>query len=177
MCIRDRLKQSGKVNYFGVSNFKATQIQYLQNSLDHTLQVNQLQFSLAHTGLIDSGLNANLRNANSSSHDGDVLDYCRQHSISVQAWSPLQFGFFEGNFIDHPNFPKLNQCLARLGEHYHCTPAALALAWILRHPACMQVITGSTKITRVQQLSLASDLLLSREHWYQLYQAAGNALP
>ncbi len=171
------LLDSGKVRRFGVSNFKPMQIDLLRKYLPMPLQFNQLQFGLAHTGMIDSGLNANLRNESAIDRDGDVLDYCQLHGIGIQAWSPLQFGFFEGNFIDHPKFPELNRVLSELAEGYGCTPAALAIAWILRHPARMQVLLGTTQASRLLQLSQATRIQLSREHWYALYRAAGNTLP
>ncbi len=171
------LFDSGKVRHFGVSNFRPMQIELLRKHLPMPLLFNQLQFGLAHTGMISSGLNANLHNDGAIDRDGDVLSYCQLHSISIQAWSPLQFGFFEGNFIDHPNFPELNRVLNELTNVYQCTPAALAIAWILRHPANMQVLLGTTQSSRLLQLSQANHVQLTREHWYALYRAAGNTLP
>ena len=171
------LFDSGKVRHFGVSNFKPMQIELLRKHLPMPLLFNQLQFSLAHTGMINSNLNANLQNDGAINRDGDVLSYCQLHSISIQAWSPLQFGFFEGNFIDHPNFPELNRVLSELSNTYGCTPSALAIAWILRHPANMQVLLGTTQPNRLLQLSKAKHIELTREHWYALYRAAGNTLP
>ena len=171
------LLESGKVRHFGVSNFKPMQIELLRKHLPMPLLFNQLQCSLAHTGMISSGLNTNLHNDGAIDRDGDVLSYCQLHNISIQAWSPLQFGFFEGNFIDHPNFPELNRVLSELANVYQCTPAALAIAWILRHPANMQVLLGTTQPSRLIQLSQANHVQLTREHWYALYRAAGNALP
>lgn len=168
---------SGKVRHFGVSNFKPTQIQLLQRQLPMPLLVNQLQFGLAHTGMINSGINTNIHNDAAINRDSDVLDYCQLNNITVQAWSPLQFGMFEGNFIDHPRYPELNSTLARISEHYSVGKSALALAWILRHPANMQVIVGSTKASRIEQMAKATTISLSHEHWYELYRAAGNQLP
>jgi predicted oxidoreductase len=171
------LSEGGKVRYFGISNFKPMQIELLHKHLPMPLLFNQLQFGLAHTGMISSSLNANLRNDSAIDRDGDVLSYSQLHNISIQAWSPLQFGFFEGNFIDHPNFPELNRVLSELSNVYDCTPAALAIAWILRHPANMQVLLGTTQSSRLLQLSQAKHIQLTREHWYALYRAAGNTLP
>lgn len=171
------LRESGKVRHFGVSNFRPSQIELLGKNLPMPLIANQLQFGLAHTGMLDSSINANLRNEGALDRDGDVLGYSQLHGIRIQAWSPLQFGFFEGNFIDHPDFPELNRVLSRLAETYDCTPAALAIAWILRHPAGMQAILGTSQPKRLLQLSKASAITLSREHWYALYRAAGNNLP
>lgn len=171
------LLDSGKVRHFGVSNFKPMQIELLKQHLSMPLIANQLQFGLAHTGMLDSGFNANLDNDAAIDRNGDVLEYSQLQGMRIQAWSPLQFGFFEGNFIDHPGFPELNRVLSALAEVYDCTPAALAIAWILRHPAGMQTILGTSQPKRLLQLSKASAITLSREHWYALYRAAGNSLP
>ncbi|MBP6534620.1 MAG: aldo/keto reductase [Arenimonas sp.] len=171
------LLESGKVRHFGVSNFKPMQIEVLKQHLSMPLIANQLQFGLAHTGMLDTGVNANLSNDAAIDRNGDVLEYSQLQGMRIQAWSPLQFGFFEGNFIDHPGFPELNRVLNGLAETYDCTPAALAIAWILRHPAGMQAILGTSQPKRLLQLSKASAITLSREHWYALYRAAGNSLP
>lgn len=171
------LLTSGKVRHFGVSNFKPMQIQLLQRQLPMPLIVNQMQFGLAHTGMIDSGINTNIHNDSAINRDSDVLDYCQLNNITVQAWSPLQFGMFEGNFIDHPHYPELNSTLARISEHYSVGKSAIALTWILRHPANMQAIVGSTNATRIEQMAKATNITLSHEHWYELYRAAGNQLP
>ena len=171
------LLESGKVRHFGVSNFNPGQIELLKRHLPMPLIANQLQFGLAHTGMIDSGLNANLRNDGALDRDGGVLEYCQLQGVRIQAWSPLQFGFFEGNFIDHQRFPELNRVLGELAGIYGCTPAALAIAWILRHPAGMQAILGTSRPQRLLELAKARTVTLSREHWYALYRAAGNRLP
>ena len=171
------LAAAGKVRHFGVSNFRPSQIELLQRSLDVDLIVNQLQFGLAHTSLIDSGLNANMDCEGGIDRNGDALDYCRLQGIGVQAWSPLQFGFFEGNFIGHPDFPELNRCLDGIAEAYDCSPGAAAIAWILRHPAGMQAIIGSTDPGRVTELAAAGQITLNKTEWYALYRAAGNRLP
>lgn len=171
------LKESGKVRHFGVSNFKPLQINLLRQRLSMPLIINQMQFGLAHTGMIDSGIHANIHCDSAIDRDSDILDFCQLHKITVQAWSPLQFGMFEGNFIDHPNYAELNQTLDELAEHYAVSKSALALAWILRHPANMQVVVGSTQARRLTQMVKAADITLSREHWYQLYRASGHSLP
>lgn len=171
------LAADGKVRHFGVSNFRPSQIELLQRSLDAELIINQLQFGLAHSGLIDAGLNVNMDNEGAIDRDGNALDYCRLQGIGVQAWSPLQFGFFEGNFIGHPDFPELNRCLDGMAEAFGCSPGAVAIAWILRHPAAMQAIIGSTDPGRVAELSEAGRITLNKTEWYALYRAAGNRLP
>lgn len=171
------LHESGKVRNFGVSNFNPGQIELLQASLPMKLQANQLQLSVTNTGMIDRGIAANTKFDNSIDHDGGVLDYCRLKKITIQAWSPFQFGFFEGAFIDHPKFPELNKVLDELSDTYGVTKTGMAIAWIQRHPARIQSVLGTTTPERIQQVADACKIELSRPHWYEIYRAAGNILP
>lgn len=173
----DTLHKSGKVKYFGVSNHHHMQIELLKTALTQPLLINQLQFSAAFTGLIDSGLNVNMKNPQSVWHDGAILDYMRINDMTVQAWSPLQYGFFEGVFLDSDKFPQLNQTLKNLAEKYNTSPASIAYAFILRHPAKWQIITGTTKPQRIQDAVNACNFTLTREEWYSIYISAGNKLP
>lgn len=173
----DRLEADGKVLHFGVSNFNARQLELLQSGLHCPLCANQLQFGLMCTGLIDHAIQANTRFPNSADRDGEVLDYCRLNRVTVQAWSPFQYGFFEGHFVDNDKFPELNQALEQLGEKYGVSKTAMACAWILRHPAKLQVIAGTSNARRLEDIATAATVELSREDWYALYRAAGNELP
>lgn len=173
----DVLTQSGKVRNFGVSNFNPQQVELLQASLPMKLQANQLQLSIMHTGMIDQGLTVNMKHENSVDRDGGILDYCRLKKITIQPWSPFQFGFFEGVFIDHPKFPELNKVLDAMSEKYGVTKTGLAIAWIQRHPARMQSVLGTTKPARVKEVVDACKIDLSRPDWYEIYRAAGNILP
>lgn len=173
----DQLEQSGKVQRFGVSNFNARQLELLQSGLKQKLLVNQVQFGLKCTGLIDHAICANTEFPHAADRDGEVLDYCRLKGITLQAWSPFQYGFFEGVFLDNPKFPELNGKLGELSQKYGISPQALAAAWVLRHPAGMQVICGTTNAGRLQDICTACGIGLSREDWYALYLAAGNKLP
>lgn len=173
----DELEKSGKVRYFGVSNQKPMQVELLKKYVKQPLLINQLQFGLKHSGMIDQGIHVNMTDEASVDHDGSVLDYSRLNEMTIQAWSPYQYGFFEGVFIGNEKFPKLNQKLAELAEKYHTTPTGLASAWILRHPANIQVIAGTMNVGRIKEIAQASDVELSREDWYALYREAGNILP
>jgi predicted oxidoreductase len=172
-----RLQASGKVRRFGVSNFRPMQIELLQSALDQPLCANQVQFGLAHTGPIDAALQANTGFDGGIDRDGSVIDYCRMNGLRIQAWSPLQFGMFEGNFLGHPDFAELNHELNNMAQIYGCSAGAMAIAWILRHPADMQVLLGSTDPQRLKLLCVAPAINLQREHWYALYRSAGNRLP
>ena len=171
------LKSSGKVLNFGVSNHNPYQIELLKRSLDMPICANQLQFGIMHTPMIDSGVNVNMYNEQSTVRDNGVLDYCRLENITVQPWSPMQFGFFGGCFIDNDKFPELNEVLSRLAEKYSVSATTMAIAWILRHPAKMQPVTGTTNLVRLADSLKAADVEITRDEWYEIYRAAGNKLP
>ena len=172
----DKLKSEGKVRAFGVSNFSAMQMRMLKQT-GIEIVANQVQFSLMHTALIDAGLNVNMYKDESANRAGDVLEYCRMEDVRLQAWSPMQYGFFEGVFVGNDKFPKLNAELSKLAEKYGCTPTTIATAWILRHPAKIQVVTGTTSCERMQQMCDAAEIELTKEEWYSLYLATGKKLP
>lgn len=171
------LKETGKVRHFGVSNHNPYQIALLQNALDVPLCANQLRFGVMHTPMIDSGVHVNTHNDAGVERDGGVLDFCRLNGITVQPWSPMQFGFMEGCFIDHERFPLLNETLEKIGARYGVSKTTVAFAWILRHPAKMQPVTGTTKLSRLAECVRAADVVLTCEEWYEIYRAAGNKLP
>ncbi|MGN1456597.1 MAG: aldo/keto reductase family oxidoreductase [Acutalibacteraceae bacterium] len=173
----DELYKSGKVRNFGVSNQNPYQIMLLQKYISQPIIINQLQFSIMSSGMIDSGFNVNMTNPESVSHDGNILDFCRLKDITIQAWSPFQYGFFEGVFIDNPKFPELNKTLDEIAKKYEVSSSAIALAWILRHPSDMQVITGTTNIDRLTDICKGADIKLTREEWYRIYLSSGKKLP
>ena len=174
----DELHRAGKVRHFGVSNVTPGQLELLKKYVKQPLVFNQLQFSLEQSQLIDNGLYLNnLTTERSVVRDNGVLDYCRLHDITVQAWSPLQFGMFKGCFVDHPDFPELNKVLGELGEKYGVSKTAVAIAWILRHPAKMQAIAGTMNPDHLRNICAAAGVTLTHQEWYQLYLASGKFLP
>lgn len=173
----DILKKAGKVRSFGVSNQNPMQIELLNSCLAEPLCVNQIQFSVAHCPTIDGGLNVNIQNDAGCTRDGSVIEYCRLKKMTLQAWSPFLYGMFEGIFIGNEKFPELNRVMDGLAEKYHVTPNAIAVAWIMRHPANIQTIVGSTNEKRVREICKASDISLTREEWYEMYLSAGKKLP
>ena len=171
------LEKSGKVRYFGVSNQNPMQVELLKTAVKQPLLFNQLQFGLKHTEMVDAGLNVNIPNQASHMQDGSVLEYSRINKMTIQAWSPFQHGYFDGPFVGNDKFPELNKKLEEYAEKYNLTPSGIAIAWINRHPARMQTIIGTMTERRIEEVTNASDLVLSREEWYDLYMAAGNILP
>ena len=172
----EKVKALGKVRAFGVSNMSAGQMRYLQNA-GVEIVANQIQFSLGHTLPVDAGFFVNMTADQAVTRAGDVVDYCREKNIALQAWSPFQYGFFEGVFVGNPKFPLLNAQLEKTAEKYGVSVNTVAVAWILRHPAFKQVISGTTNPERMRQMCVAADVVLSKEDWYDLYAATGKELP
>lgn len=173
----DELQASGKVRHFGVSNFNPMQVEMLQSELNQKLMINQLQFGVMHTGPIQFGLHTNMQDDASINRDGEIIEYSRLHNMTIQAWSPYQYGLFAGTFIDNPKFPELNNKLQELADKYGVTKNAIATAWILRHPAKMQVILGSMNPKHLDESIAGTDITLTNQEWYDVYFAAGNDLP
>lgn len=175
----DTLHAAGKVRNFGVSNQTPGQIELLKSAVRQPLLFNQVQLSITHANLFAQGIAVNMKGSDQSiSRDVGLLDYSRLNGMMLQAWSPFQKGFFDGVFIgDRENYAKLNDELDRMASSYGVTPTGIAVAWITRHPANIQVVLGTTKPARVRESAAGSDIHLSREDWYSLFRAAGHIVP
>lgn len=173
----DLLESSGKVRHFGVSNQNPMQIELLKKYVKQPLIANQLQLSITNTTMISSGINVNMENEAAVNRDGSILDYCRLHDITIQPWSPFQYGFFEGVFLGSDKFPELNQVIDQIAERYSVSNTTIAIAWLLRHPAQMQPVIGTMNLERLKDCCKAADIRMTREEWYEIYRAAGNILP
>lgn len=173
----DILHSSGKVRYFGVSNQNPMQIELLKRYLNQEIIINQLQLSITNSGMIDAGINVNMEINQSIDRDGSILDYCRLKDITIQAWSPFQYGYFEGVFLNNDKFPELNEKINQLAAIKGVKNTAIAIAWILRHPAKIQAIVGTTNAERLKDICKASTIELTKQEWYDIYKAAGNKLP
>lgn len=173
----DQLKASGKVRNFGVSNQNPMQIQLLQKYVKQPIVANQLQLSVTNSNMIRQGLEVNMETEGAIDRDGSVLDFCRFHEITIQTWSPFQYGFFEGVFIGSEKYKELNEVLDRIAASHEVSKTAIVTAWILRHPANMQMIAGTTKVTRMKEICQGATVNLSRQEWYEIYLKAGHMLP
>ncbi len=172
------LEQAGKVRFFGVSNLMPMQTELLKKYVKQPLIINQVQLSLEQSQLIDQALYMNNKTTDYSlNRDGSALDYCRLHDMTVQAWSPLQIGMFGGTFIDNPDYPALNSALGEIADREGVSKAAVAIAWILRHPAHMQAVIGTMNPEHIRDICAACDVTLSHHDWYALYLASGKFLP
>ena len=173
----DELYNAGKVRHFGVSNHRPMQIELLKKCIGKPLLINQLQFSIPASGMIAGGMEVNMDTDGAIDRDGSVLDYCRVNDITIQAWSPFQMPGWRGVFLGNDSYSKLNDCIAKLAKKYNVTDTTIASAWILRHPANMQLIAGTTNAARLDEIEMARNIKLTREEWYELYLAAGHILP
>jgi predicted oxidoreductase len=173
----DELQSSGKVRHFGVSNLNPMQMQLLQRYMKQPIVTNQLQLSITNATMISQGLHVNMLDDNAVNRDGSVLDFCRLNDITVQPWSPFQYGFFEGVFLGNKKFQKLNTKIDELAKKYGVSNVTITMAWLLRHPAKMQPVTGTMNVQRLKDCFKAGEIDLSREEWYEIYLAAGNILP
>lgn len=175
----DELKRSGKVRWFGVSNHTAGQIELLQRYLDQPLVTNQVEFNLVHTHLLDAGIIANQNNSRLA-RNHDLIEYCRLHDITLQAWSPLARGRLSGNPApdDPENVQQAAKVVAEMAAEKGVSREAIVMAWILRHPAGIQPLPGTTNPGRLLAACEADDVELTREDWYRLFLAGrGEALP
>jgi predicted oxidoreductase len=176
----DSLQQSGKVRHFGVSNHTGAQIELLQRWVDQPLVVNQLQLNMLHTHLIDGGLVLNENNPARLVRGGDTLEYCQLHDITIQAWAPMAGGVLSGKALEitDERIKKVSALVAALAEEKSVSREAIVVAWVLRHPAQIQPIIGTTKPERIKAACQAGRVDLTREEWYSLFVAGrGAALP
>ena len=173
----DLLYKQGKVRNFGVSNQNPMMMELLKKDVKQPLAVNQLQLSAAFTPGFESGFHVNMEDSQAAMRDGSIFEYCKLHDVVIQAWSVLQFGYFKGNFVGNEKFQALNQVLDRLAIKYGVTPSTIAISWILRYPAKMQAVVGTTNPKHLREVSQAANFSLTRKEWYEIYLAAGNNLP
>ncbi len=175
----DKLEAAGKVRHFGVSNQRPGQIELLKTAVKQPLLFNQVQLSITHANLFAQGIAVNMKGLDQSiDRDNGLLDYSRLKGMMLQAWSPFQKAFFDGVFVgDRENYAELNIALDELAATHGVTPTGIAVAWIVRHPANIQVVLGTTRPERVAESAAGSDVTLSRQEWYRLFTAAGHKVP
>lgn len=173
----DLLYKQGKVRDFGVSNQNPMMMELLKKDVKQPLAVNQLQLSAAFTPGFESAFHVNMEDSQAAMRDGSIFEYCQLHDVVIQAWSVLQFGYFKGNFVGNEKFQALNQVLDRLAIKYGVTSSTIAISWILRYPAKMQAVVGTTNPKHLREVSQAANFSLTRKEWYEIYLAAGNNLP
>ena len=153
----DALVSSGKVNAVGVSNFRPWDFSLLQSRMQNPLVTNQIEISLAHHLALSNG----------------DLAFLQQHSVTPMAWSPLA-----GGAMLQDSMSPLFLLMQQIGEMHSVSPEAVAVAWLLRHPANIVPIMGSNRLDRIQRLGEALSVDLSTEEWFGLLeQASGQPVP
>ena len=171
------LQEEGMVKYFGVSNHSVGKMKLLQKYLKQPLVINQMQFSIIHSHMVDSDIFLNMDDSKGIDRDNGMIDYCHYNEITIQTWCSLQASWMDGTFIDNPKFPKLNAVLEELANKYKVAKSAIAIAWILRHPANMIPVTGTTSIDHLKQACEATNVKLTRQEWFDLYMAEDKLVP
>ena len=174
----DELHSAGKVRYFGLSNHTAPQIEYLKKFVTQQIIVNQLELSILHSDLIEEGVTFNQKNPSRGIRNIGTIEYCRLNDITIQAWSPLAKGKLFAENLSDEKLKNAGQVVNSIAEKYNVSKEAIMIAWVLRHPAKIQPVIGTTKADRVKACCQVDNVELSREDWYKLYIAGrGEALP
>ncbi len=173
----DILYKAGKVRNFGVSNQNPIMMDMIRKYVNYPITTNQVQLSPAFTPSLDAGFHVNMKTDPAIMRDGSLFEYCRMNDIVIQAWSPLQYGYFEGVYLGSDKYPELNKVLDRMAAERGVSATAVALAWILRYPGRTQVVTGTTKPSRIREAAKATEISLTKKEWYEIYLSAGNDLP
>ena len=171
------LYDSGLVKSFGVSNMNAIQIELYNKYLTHKIKHNQVQFSVVHSHIISEGIFVNMSEEESPSRSGGIIEYSMLKDINLQAWSPIMASWEDGTFIDNPKYEVLNNKLEELASKYGVTKNAIAISFILRHPANIIPIVGTTSVGHLLEMVKAKNVELTRQEWYSLYVSSGHVLP
>ena len=175
----DELHQAGKVRWFGVSNHTAAQLDLLRAFVRQPIVTNQVAFNLIHTGMLDEGIVFNQANTLLSRNEG-TIEYCRLHNITLQSWGSLAWGLLSGKAPDLPSekITRASALVAEMARAKGVSAEAIIIAWILRHPARIQAIIGTTRPERIAAACQADGVELDREEWYRLFTAGrGESLP
>jgi predicted oxidoreductase len=173
----DQLHQSGKVRYFGVSNHTAAQILLLKRYLNQPLVVNQIELNLIHSHVLNAGVVFNQDQPPYPVRSEGTFEYCREHAITIQAWSPLAIGAVTGKPIDDPQSvtAKVASLVKRMAAEKKTSPEAILVAWLMRLPGQVQPVIGTTNPARIRASCQGASLVLSREEWYLLFTAGRGA--
>jgi predicted oxidoreductase len=175
-----QLKQQGKVLHFGVSNMQAAQMDYLNSALTQPLVVNQLELSLSHLSWLEQGVTAGCSGQGVPNFSPGTIEYCQRNKVQLQSWGSLSRGLFSGRAVSEQPEAIQNTAtlVAHLAAEYQVSREAIVLAWLMRHPANIQPVIGTTNAERIRACQSSLTVNLTREHWYQLYVSArGKALP
>ena len=170
------LYDSKMVLNFGVSNFTPMQIEYLNKNSSFEIKIDQIQLSITNSLMIDNAINFNMGNDFSINRTSSILDYAKLNNISLQAWSPFQYGNFSGIFLVTDKFSKWNERIDFYANKYKVSAMAIVIAWLLRIPNVSPVV-GTTNSERLIKIAEAKNIKLLHDEWYDIYLAAGHILP
>ena len=171
------LFDNGLVKSFGVSNMNVMQIELYNKYLTHKIEHNQVQFSIVHSHLINEGIFVDRNETEALSRSGGLIEYSMLKNLSLQAWSPVLANKEDGCFIDNLKYEVLNNKLEELAIKYNVSKNAIAISFILRHPANIIPILGTTSIEHLLEMIKAKNIELTRQEWYSLYVSSGHILP
>ncbi|KAI3643659.1 hypothetical protein MP228_009823 [Amoeboaphelidium protococcarum] len=157
------LQASGKVKYFGVSNFKTSQIELLESRLPFPLVTNQIECSVAHTAPF---------------YDG-TLDYSQMKRSSPMIWSPLYGGKLFNEQSEDPQIQRLREAMSKIGKnHNNASIDQVAYAWLLNHPSNMCLILGTNDQKRIETAAKSVNIKLTRQEWFAILEASnGKRVP
>ena len=172
------LQASGKIKHLGVSNMHGHQINYLQSALGTPVVANQLEMSLAFRDWLEDGITTNSAHNRQMGYAPGTLEYCMMNNVQLQAWGSLAQGKFTGGKAEFEEDVATAALVSELAAEYGVSAEAIVLGWLMRHPANIQPVIGTTNLTRIRNCVQANSVNLSREHWYALLESArGSDVP
>lgn len=183
----NELQKSGKVRYFGVSNTLPSRIEVLNKYLKTPIVVNQIHMNMVDGALFDYVNNLHCFDGLDPLYDAGAgtLDYCKLKDIQIQAWSPLTYHdkpaskrnpelhhLFLPFVGDYRRFHRLNCTLDKIAEKYNVPKMSIVLSWFLSHPYHIAPTIGTTSDAHIREIAQASEVRITREEWYDIFQAA-----
>jgi len=177
----DHLFENHMIAQLGVSNMNQYQIQFIEKAVGRTIKANQMEISLLKLDWVNSTIGVNNDEGHQSTMTDGLMEYMMMNDIEIQAWSPMARGWFSGKDLGkNPDENILNtrDYVNRLAKDKNTTPEAIVLAFILKHPAKIRPVIGTTNPERIKASAESEKTRLSRKEWYKLYiLSRGKRLP
>ncbi|WP_226665495.1 aldo/keto reductase [Metabacillus litoralis] len=178
----EELKASGKVRHFGVSNMTAAQMKFLDVYSPEQMIVNQLEMSLKRNDFVEQGILVNQKAGNEMNFADGILEHCRLENVQIQAWSPLANGMYTGRKVENLSEADIKtiELVKQMADEKNTTKEAIVLGWLMRHPAIIQPVIGTTNPERINNCGEAVQISkeMTREEWYSLFTTArGHKMP
>lgn len=175
----DKLKTTGKVRNFGVSNMSSSQIKLLQTYCSDPIIVNQLELSLKRIDWLEQGVLVNQKSGNEVNFADGIIEHCRLNDIQIQAWAPLSYGMYSGREIENSTDSDLKtiELVQNMAREKDTSTEAIVLGWLMRHPSYIQPVIGTSNPQRIKncQDAIYQAENMTREEWYTLYTASRGA--